>query len=70
MSSAATAVTAAAISIAVLMVLFAIIRSRRDKTVRTTRWGFFIERDRYGDGWEDDQEQPTQTLWPSKEESK
>jgi hypothetical protein len=42
-------ITLVVISFALLLVLIAVLRSRRDKAVRRTKWGFFIERDRYGD---------------------
>lgn len=64
MNDTATTVVAIAAAVAILMVLFALTRARRDKTVRRTRWGFFVERDHYGDRVEEE----TQVLWPKKEE--
>jgi hypothetical protein len=43
----ARTVSLAVIAVALLFVVIIVSRVQRDKTVRKTRWGFFVERDHY-----------------------
>ncbi|MET0994007.1 MAG: hypothetical protein ABWY20_07950 [Mycobacterium sp.] len=43
----ARTITLVVIAVALLFGVMILARTQRDKTVRKTRWGFFVERDHY-----------------------
>jgi hypothetical protein len=60
------AITVGAVALALLLAFIVLIRViGGNSKVRETRFGFFIERDRYVE-WPEDAEQDTMVKWPEK----